>query len=99
VATRIQRLTYLARSTPETPASQALSAEEIDAVLLLKKPALYGAGTVPTMEQAVRWIAELGGYTGKSSGGPPGAITIGRGLQRIEAVAQALRNQNETRKK
>jgi hypothetical protein len=35
-------------------------------------------------------VADLGGYTGKSSGGPPGAIVIGRGLHRIEAVATAL---------
>ena len=36
---------------------------------------------IPTMATAIRWIAELGGYTGKSSGGPPGATTIGRGRE------------------
>ena len=39
--------------------------------------------SVPTIAQAVRWIADLGGYTGKSSGGPPGSTTIGRGLERL----------------
>ncbi len=32
----------------------------------------------------------MGGYTGKSSGGPPGAQTIGRGLQRL-LMAAAMR--------
>ena len=96
VATRIQRLTQLARTAPEMPAAQELTSDEIDAVLLLRKPALYKAQKSPTIEQAVRWIAELGGYTGKSSGGPPGATTLSRGLLQIQAVAKALRNQRES---
>jgi hypothetical protein len=92
VATRIQRLTYLARTAPETPAIKELSQHEIDAVLLLKAPERYGQASVLCMAEAIRWIAELGGYRGKSSGGPPGAIVIGRGLQRIRAAAAALRN-------
>jgi hypothetical protein len=92
VATRIQRLTHLARTAPETPATEELSRHEIDAVLLLKAPERYGREGVPHIDEVVRWIAELGGYRGKSSGGPPGAIVIGRGLQRIKAAAAALRN-------
>jgi hypothetical protein len=42
------------------------------------------------MGEAVLWITQLGGYTGKSSGGPPGAITIGRGLDRLKERAEAL---------
>jgi hypothetical protein len=92
VATRIQRLTYLARTAPDTPATEELTAHEIDAVLLLKAPELYGRQQVLPVGQLVRWIAELGGYRGKSSGGPPGAIVIGRGFQRIRVAAAALRN-------
>ena len=36
------------------------------------------------------WLAELGGYTGKSSGGPPGTITISRGLAKLRAGADAI---------
>jgi hypothetical protein len=35
---------------------------------------------VPTIGLAARWIADLGGYTGRSSGDPPGSIVIRRGL-------------------
>jgi len=38
----------------------------------------------------VRWVAEIGGYTGKSSGGPPGSTTIARGLEQVLVVARAL---------
>ncbi len=43
---------------------------------------------VPTIEQATRWVAEIGGYTGKSSGRPPGSITIRRGLELLAPAAQ-----------
>ena len=35
-------------------------------------------------------IADEGGYTGKSSGGPPGPTVIARGLERIGIAADAL---------
>jgi hypothetical protein len=46
--------------------------------------------SVPSIEQATLWLAELGGYTGKSSGGPPGAVTIARGLFKLRAAADAI---------
>jgi hypothetical protein len=63
---------------------------EIDALIVLKKPRSYSRGDVPPIGLAVRWLADLGGYTGKSSGGPPGAIVIGRGLKRIDSAVQVL---------
>lgn len=87
VAIRLLRLTYLARSTPEVPATAELSIAEIEAVILLRKPKGVRRTARPTIDEAMRWIAELGGYTGKSSGGPPGALVIARGLQRLRPVA------------
>ena len=40
--------------------------------------------------QAALWLAELGGYTGKWSGGPPGSTTIGRGLERVLHGVEAV---------
>jgi hypothetical protein len=49
------------------------------------------SATTPSIADVTLWIASLGGYTGKtSSGGPPGSITLARGLESIRAVAQAL---------
>ena len=93
VAARALRLTHLARETPDVPASAEFSRAEIDATILLKsarKPLGIAQGADPPLAHVVRWLADLGGYTGKSSGGPPGAIVIGRGLDRIAPVAIAL---------
>jgi hypothetical protein len=97
VATRIEHLKHVARAVPDTAASAEFSHDELQAVLLLKRHKL-AAGETPNVALVVQWIAELGGYTGKSSGGPPGGITIGRGLERISAVALALQNQRELQK-
>jgi hypothetical protein len=94
VATRVERLKHLARETPDAPASVELSAAEIQATLLLKrrqkKRTEAVPDTMPTIAQATTWIAHLGGYTGKSSGGPPGSITIGRGLQDVQVAAAVI---------
>lgn len=93
VATRAEQLKHLARTTPDAPASVALTKNEITGLIAAKKK--YGKRTehiddaIPTIATAVRWIAELGGYTGKSSGGPPGTITLGRGLEFLAVWAEA----------
>jgi hypothetical protein len=46
--------------------------------------------SIPSIGQAVRWIADLGGYTGQRSSGLPGSVTIRRGLEFIIPVAIAL---------
>jgi hypothetical protein len=95
VAARATRLTYLARETPEVSAIEELSRWEIDAAIVLRRPKDVGRGATPTLAEAVRWIADLGGYTGKSSGGPPGATVIGRGLAKVELLAAALKSMDE----
>lgn len=96
VSARIERLKHLQRTSPQLPASQEFSPFELQALLLLKrKHVLLQQGLAPTLHEAVTWIAELGGYTGKSSGGPPGSITIGRGLERIKVAADVLSIQQQ----
>jgi hypothetical protein len=95
VAARIERLKLLSRTNPEKPASVELDAYEIRALILLKreykKKTEVVPDTIPTIGQATRWLADLGGYTGRSSGGPPGAITIKRGLDYVKPAADLLR--------
>jgi hypothetical protein len=87
VAARAERLKHLSRTQPDAPATIALSPMEIEALRAVKTKYKKRTETipegVPTIVQAILWIAELGGYTGKSSGGPPGSTTIGRGLERL----------------
>lgn len=88
-AVRIERLKRLAREQPELPASSEFSNEELRALLLLRKKTEAGWSGL-TLGVAVRYLAELGGYTGKSSGGPPGSTTLTRGLFRLEPAAELL---------
>jgi hypothetical protein len=93
VAARTERLKYLARSSPDLPASVELAEPELEALFLLKqrrKTDNEVLSASPTIAEATRWIAELGGYTGKSSGGPPGTITIARGLERLAMATEML---------
>jgi hypothetical protein len=94
VAARIERMKYLSRTEPDTPATVELTGYEIRALILLKREYKKRTETIPdatpSIAQATLWIAELGGYTGKSSGGPPGSTTIRRGLDRLQPAAQLL---------
>lgn len=91
VAMRTLQLTYQARSTPTMPADELLTRDEIDAVILLRRPKGVRVGHVPTLSQAVRWIAEIGGFMSHGKDSPPGKVTVGRGLDRIAAAVELLR--------
>jgi hypothetical protein len=95
VAARVERLRLLSRTDPDQPASIELDRHEVRALILLKREQKKKNETVPdtmpTIGQAMRWIADLGGYTGRSSGGPPGSITIRRGLEYLKPAAELLR--------
>lgn len=95
VAVRIERIKQLAREQPDLPAADEFSPLEIKAASLLRfgkagKNRQKGAAP-PTVAEVTLWIAQIGGYTGKSSsGGPPGSITLARGLNDVRAAVQAL---------
>ena len=91
VAMRILRLGYLARTAPSTPATVVFTMAEIKAALALaRQPRTKPRGGIHTLAEIEQAIACAGGYTGKSSGGPPGALVLARGLSRIEPVAQLV---------
>ena len=95
VSTRIERMKQLARTRPDAPATIEFSELELDVLIALKQKWKKKTETIPNvtprMEDAVRWVAELGGYTGNSSGGPPGSVTIRRGLERLESAVEGVK--------
>jgi hypothetical protein len=91
VAARAMRLTYLAREQPDLAASEELSRVELKALIALRQPKGVSLRDVPTLSQAVRWLADLGGYTGPWNG-PPGPTVVGRGLYLVLAASRALNN-------
>jgi len=91
VAARAEHLKLISRAEPNRSAEPAIERNELDAAIILSETSKHKVGDSLTLEQAVYLIACVGGYTGKSSGGPPGTITIARGLDRVCAAAIALR--------
>jgi hypothetical protein len=94
VALRIERLKRLAREAPDSPADGELSRWEIRALLFRYDAEGYRRDDIPTIGQAVLWIGRLGGYS-KSSGGPPGSIVLGRGLEKLAIITEDLQRLQE----
>lgn len=102
IAVRAERLKHLSRRNPDLPASAEFSEYELKALILLKrreKKRTETIGDAPSLALATRWCADLGGFTGRSLGsdpkettvpGRPGALTIGRGLERVRIAAEIL---------
>ena len=94
VAVRVERIKLLSRREPERPATDEFSPIELRALVLLRfgKPgkAKLAHGAVPTLGEATTWLAQLGGYTGKSSGGPPGSVVLARGLETLSVAVRTL---------
>ena len=86
VACRLLRLTRLARTNPDIDASTEFSRVEL-AVLRHTDPRSSKRAPRPETSGSLAWaiavIADIGGYTGRSSGGPPGPLVLARGMQRM----------------
>jgi hypothetical protein len=93
VATRALWLTHQARLTPNAPATSEFSQPELEALSRLRPTP---TSDPPTLSEAVRWLAELGGYTGPWNG-PPGATVVGRGLHDLSVAVRVLANSRKKR--
>jgi len=87
VATRVERLKFLARTSPDEPATIGLTEMEIDALRAAKRARFSThnetiTDEMPTIATAVLWIAQFGGFQGRGNA-KPGSITLGRGLERL----------------
>lgn len=84
VAWRLLGLTYEARHHPEESCETVLPREEwevLHRVVSKKEPV---PSHPPTLREAVRQIARLGGFLARKHDGEPGVKTIWRGLRRLE---------------
>jgi hypothetical protein len=88
VAWRILWLTYLARSAAPLPCTLALADHEWKALytLIHRSPSL--PQTPPSLQEAVLWIARLGGFLARKGDGPPGPSALWKGWQRLAESAQ-----------
>ncbi|BAC88087.1 IS4-like element ISGvi2 family transposase [Gloeobacter violaceus] len=87
VAWRLLQLTYQSRSEPELPCTVALAQHEWQALYCRMTQSRQLPEEAPSLRQAVRWIAQLGGFVGRKGDGEPGVKTLWRGWQRLEDLA------------
>lgn len=98
VAARLERIRLLSRTEPERNALDEFTQDEVDAAIALRKPKGVSFGARPTLGEMTGWVADIGGYTGKSSGGPPGIRVITWGFVRVEAAALAIASLRKDRR-
>lgn len=89
VAWRVTYLMRKGRSCPDLDASLFFDPDEIRGAHLLAKKKM--PATMPTANEVVRLIAQIGGFLGRKSDGEPGAKTIWRGLDQVLTAADTLR--------
>lgn len=86
VAWRLLWLTYEARRQPEVSCEVAFTTVEWQALYCFTHKTQLLPDNPPTLQEAVRWVAKLGGFLGRRHDGEPGVKTIWRGLRRLEDI-------------
>ena len=88
VAWRLLWLTYEARQNPDSPCDNVLEVHEWQSLYCTVHKTPVPPERPPTLREAVRWIAQLGGFLGRKHDGEPGVKTIWRGLRRLNDIAE-----------
>jgi hypothetical protein len=88
VAWRVLWLSLAARETPAASCAAVLARHEWQALACAAQRTPTPPTEPPTLRQAVRWIAQLGGFLGRTGDGEPGVKVLWRGLQRLDAMAE-----------
>ena len=85
VAWRVHHLTMLGREVPNVPCSVFFEEAEWKALYAFIHKKL--PKKEPTLVEAMRMVASLGGFQGRKGDGNPGPTVIWRGLQRLSDIA------------
>lgn len=84
VAWRILHLTKLGREHPDVPCTVYFSEAEWKALLTYINRSAVLPIEPPTLREATRMVASLGGFLGRKCDGEPGTQTLWLGLQRLD---------------
>jgi hypothetical protein len=88
IAWRVLYATMLARAIPEMPCHVLLEVEEWQALYCAIHHCPTPPEEPPTLDQAVRWIAQLGGFVGRRRADHPGSETLWRGFQHLSDLTR-----------
>lgn len=86
VAWRLLFLTYSGRILPDLPCSVALHDNEWKALYCFINKTNLPPSSPPNLQQAIRWIAQLGGFLARTRDGNPGVKVLWKGWQRLTDI-------------
>jgi hypothetical protein len=89
VAWRIFHLTKLGRQTPDVPCTVYFEEIEWQALVGFIRKDPLPPPKAPSLREAIRMIASLGGFLGRKGDGEPGTQTLWLGLQRLDDISEA----------
>src|SRR5207245_3550102 len=87
VAWRIFHLTKLGRQTPDVLCSVFFDEAEWKALYCFVRQDPKPPDQPPTLREATRMVASLGGFLGRKSDGEPGTKSLWLGIQRLDDIA------------
>lgn len=87
-AYRLHAITFASRSHPEDPCTKVLGELEWKALYCRIKKTKELPPAPPSLKEATRWIAQLGGFLGRKGDGHPGMITIWRGWNKLTEMTK-----------
>jgi hypothetical protein len=91
IAWRILYATMLGRLVPAVPCTAILNDDEWQTLYCRIHHTSTPPATAPPLQQAIRWIAQLGGFLARVSDGEPGAQTLWKGFQRLIPMTEMYR--------
>lgn len=86
VAWRILQLSKLGREHPDVPCTVYFSETEWKALLTFVNRNPHVPAEPPSLREATRLVAGLGGFLGRNCDGEPGTQTLWLGLQRLDDI-------------
>jgi Transposase Tn5 dimerisation domain len=87
VAWRLLWLTYQAGETPDVACSEVFARHEWEALVCTMQGRPEPPAEPPSLREAVRMVAKLGGFLARRGDGEPGVKTLWRGLLRLNDIA------------
>lgn len=88
IAWRIFHLTKLGREIPDVPCTVFFEDAEWKALVAYKTQNPVPPENPPSLREATRMVASLGGFLGRKSDGHPGTKTLWLGLQRLDDLTE-----------
>jgi hypothetical protein len=77
----IMQLTYQSRETPDADCGLLLKKRQWEVLYMLRFKTKKLPEQPPTLKEATKWIAQMGGYLARNSDGPPGLKAVWRGYE------------------